>query len=148
MKENYTLFINSKNSTNRIGTNKYSYQYNINWKSVLPQLHYDVNQQFLVRFIFTNTNSNAIVTDIYSLYIDFGIENMYDQSNSSSSFLGLIYPVATSTNGYTQSNFLNNLPVTIEYPNNSLITVNIVNISNVTTTYAIDYNLILEFTPI
>ena len=82
----------------------------------------------LVRFSFTNNVATTIVSDTYSLNINFGGSNMYDHSNSKSTFLGLIYPTAASTYGYTTTSDLNNnIPVTIEYPNNDLITVNLVN---------------------
>ena len=148
MKKNYLLNINSQTTTNRLGTNKYAYQYYINWSAVLSNPE-NLNQKYLVRYIFTNSTNTALVGDIYSLNIDFGGSNMYNQLNSRSTFLGYIYPVATSTNGYLQCDINNNLPVTIEYPNNSLITVNIVNInSGSANTFVIDYNLTLEFTPI
>ena len=148
MKKNYLLNINSQTTTNRLGTNKYAYQYYINWSAVLPNPE-NINQKYLVRYIFTNSTNTSLVGDIYSLNIDFGGSNMYNQLNSRSTFLGYIYPVATSTNYYLRGDITNNLPVTIEYPNNSLITVNIVNInSGSANTFAIDYNLTLEFTPI
>ncbi len=145
MKENYTLYINSVNSLNRIGAAKYNYQYYINWSSFLPKPD-NVDQKFLVRFIFTNNSATGIIGDIFSLYINFGGSNAYDTSNSKSNFLGLIYPTSHSTFGYTKCNTNDNLPVTIEYPNNNIITVTLSNVNNVN--YAIDYSLVLEFIPI
>ena len=100
MKKNYTLVLNSQNAVNKIGTNKYNYQYYVNWSAVLPKPE-NINQNYLVRFIFTNNVATTIVSDTYSLNINFGGSNMYDHSNSKSTFLGLIYPTATSTYGYT-----------------------------------------------
>ena len=60
MKENYTLYINSANSANRIGTTKYNYQYYVNWNSFLPKPE-NINQKFLVRFTFTNNSATGII---------------------------------------------------------------------------------------
>jgi len=87
---------------------------------------------------------------------------MNDQSNAESSYLGIMFPEDNTTNlsltsgtGSNQSYFYlcsdpnDNLPVTIEYPNNNLITVSINNINTGSgTTFTNDYNLILEFAPI
>jgi len=86
---------------------------------------------------------------------------MYDQSNSKSSYLSIMFPednataiALTSGTGGNQTYFYlvsqpnDNLPVTIEYPNNNLITVSINNINTSSgTTFTNDYNLILEFVP-
>ena len=160
MKENYTLFLSSQNSTNRIGTTKKSLQYYVNWHAVLPKAD-NVNQKFLVKFKFVGYIQGSF-GEIYSLQIDFGGSNMYDQSNSKSTYLGIMFPednataiALTSGTGCNQTYFYltsdpnDNLPVTIEYPNNNFITVSINNINTSSgTTFNNDYNLILEFAPI
>lgn len=148
MKETYTLYINSLSSTGRIGSTIKSYQYYINWSAVLPHIE-DIEQKYKVRYIFTNVTAVGLPSDVFSLNVDFGSSNFYSQSSSKTTFLGYIYPVATSVNGYYRADFTNNTPVTIEYPSNSLITVNIGNINSASgTAYNVDYALTLEFTPI
>ena len=160
MKENYTLFLSSQNSTNRIGTTKKSLQYYINWHAVLPKAE-NINQKFLVKFKFVGYIQGSF-GEIYNLAIDFGGSNMYDQSNSKSTYLGIMFPednatsiaLTSGTGGnfsyfYLVSQPNDNLPVTIEYPNNNFITVSINNINTASgTTFNNDYNLILEFAPI
>ena len=160
MKENYTLFLSSQNSTNRIGTTKKSLQYYVNWHAVLPKAD-NVNQKFLVKFKFVGYIQGSF-GEIYNLQIDFGGSNMYDQSNSKSTYLGIMFPEDNATNialtsgtGGNQSYFYltsdpnDNLPVTIEYPNNNFITVSINNINTGSgTIFTNDYNLILEFATI
>ena len=83
---------------------------------------------------------------------------MYDTTTSKTTYLGYLYPMVnagaatTGTNsvyGYITAKASDNVPVCIEYPNNSLITVNIVNINTASpTVYNYEYYLTLEFTPI
>ena len=151
MKETYTLLLSSQNATNRIGTNKWNLQYYINWNAVLPNPQ-NINPKFLVRFILSSTVITSGFNDVYSLNIDFGGSNMYDQNGSKNNYLGLVYPSFVSTFDryfYTMAKLNDNLPVTIEYPNNSLITVNFINIlASSGTTCNYEYYLTLEFTPI
>ena len=160
MKENYTLYLSSQNTTNRTGTTKKSLQYYINWHAILPKAE-NINQKFLVKFKFVGYIQGSF-GEIYNLQIDFGGSNMYDQSNSKSTYLGIMFPednataiaLTSGTGGnvsyfYLVSDPNDNLPVTIEYPNNNLITVSINNINTGSgTTFTNDYNLILEFVPI
>jgi len=157
MKENYTLILNSQITTNRIGANKYNYSYNINWTSILPKPE-NINQKFLVRFSFISIVQASLMTDVYSLNINFGGSNMYDQIPSKNTYLGFLYPLANytsaaagtyTTNSYSISKLTDNPGITIEYPNNSLITINLVNINVASgNTFPNDYILTLEFTPI
>ena len=151
MKETYTLLLSSQNATNRIGTNKRNLQYYVNWSAVLPKPD-NINQKFSVRFILTSPVITVGFNDVYSLNIDFGGSNVYDQSGSKNTYLGLVYPSFVSTFNqyyYTMAKLNDNLPITIEYPNNNLITVNLVNILvSSGTTYNYEYYLTLEFTPI
>ena len=152
-KENYTLVLSSQNATNRIGTTKNKYQYYINWNAVLPKPE-NINQKYLVKFTFKGLVQGSFA-EVYTLNVDFGGSNMYDQSNSKSTYLGLLSPIVNNTASASGSNtvyfYLNakptdNSPITIEYPNNSLITVNIVN-ANISsgTTFNNEYYLTLEF---
>jgi hypothetical protein len=146
-KETYTLYLNSQTATNRIGTTKSKYQYYINWNTILPTPE-NINQKYLVRFTFT-TLSTGSVGDIYTISIDFGGSNMYDQTNNKTNFLGFAYPIGNNgTNYYLQSKYPDNVPVTVEYPNNSLITVSINPLNTAGGGYAIESFLVLEFTPI
>jgi hypothetical protein len=154
MKENYTLVLSSQNTTNRIGTTKKSLQYYINWNAILPKPE-NINQKYLVRFSFTSLAQASLIAEVYSLNIDFGGSNMYEQTNSKSTYLGYLYPLANYSSGaagtyttysYSIAKSTDNVPVSIEYPNNSLITVNLVNINNASgTTFTNDYILTLEF---
>jgi len=154
-KETYTLYLNSQTATNRIGTTKNKYQYYINWNAVLPKPE-NINQKYLVRFSFTSLAQASLIAEVYSLNIDFGGSNMYEQTNSKSTYLGYLYPLANYSSGaagtyttysYSIAKSTDNVPVSIEYPNNSLITVNLVNINNASgTIFTNDYILTLEFT--
>ena len=77
-------------------------------------------------------------TEVFQLFIDFGGSNMFENSNSKTTYLGFLYPLVnqgastTGTNsvyGYYMAKASDNVPVTVEYPNNSLITVNIANVN-------------------
>ena len=159
-KENYTLYLSSQNSTNRFGTSKNKYQYYVNWNAILPKSE-NINQKFLVKFKFVGYIQGSF-GEIYNLQTDFGGSNMYDQLSSKSTYLGIMFPednatasnLVSGTGGnqtyfYLVSNPNDNLPVTIEYPNNNIITVSINNINTSSgTTFNNDYNLIIEFAPI
>ena len=156
MKETYTLAINSSISTNRLGSNKYNYQYNINWSAILPKPE-NISQKYLVKFSFICLAQVSATTEIYQLFIDFGGSNMYDTTNSKTTYLGYLYPMTNSgattsgTNsvyGYIVAKASDNVPVCIEYPNNSLITVNLSNLNTSGASFSKDYILTLEFTPI
>ena len=147
-KETYTLVLNSQNATNRIGTVKNKYQYYVNWSSFLPKPE-NINQKYSVKFTCT-TLSTASIPDIFSLNIDFGGSNCYDQSNSKSTFMGLMYPIGNNgTYYYIQSKYSDNGAVTIEYPNNNMITIGLNSIVNGSAnTWATESYIVLEFTPI
>ena len=148
MKETYTLVLDTQNSTNRLGSNNYSRQYNVNWSAILPKPE-NISQKYQLRFTLTSL-STASLGDIFSVSIDFGGSNVYQQSNSKGTFLGLVYPIGNNgTYYYFQSKACDNLPVTVEYPNNSLITVSINSIvSGSANTFGVHSVLVLEFTPI
>ncbi len=155
-KENYVLLINSQNATNRIGTTKKQLQFYVNWNVILPKPT-DINQKYKVRFNFSGINQPAY-SDIWSINIDFGGSNVYQQDNNKCTYLGLSYPIGNqnattagtnSVNFFTKALLNDNPPITIEYPNNNLITVNILNINAGSgTTFNVEYYLTLEFTPI
>jgi len=157
MKENYTLVLSSQNATNRIGTLRKNYQYYVNWSAVLPKPE-NINQKYLVKFSFISNPQASLIAEVYSLNIDFGGSNMYDQSQSRSTYLGYLYPLANYSSGaagtyttysYSISKASDNMPVTIEYPNNNFITVNLVNSNTASgTTFTNEYTLTLEFVPI
>ena len=78
--------------------------------------------------------------------------------NNKTTYLGVVYPIANhnaitggtdTVNFFARATLKDNSPVTIEYPNNNLITVNILNINAGSgTTFNTDYYLTLEFIPI
>ena len=130
MKETRTLVLNSQTATNRIGSNTRNYQYNVNWTTILPKPE-NINQKYLVRFSFITPATNSF-GEVFTVSIDFGGSNMYDQTNNKSTFMGCVYPVmntTTSTAGtntvfyYAKATTIDNIPVTVEYPTNSMITV-------------------------
>ena len=158
MKENYTLLLRIQIATNRIsGASQINYQYNVNWSTILPKPD-NVNQKYLVRFNFMTLAQSSATTELYQIFIDFGGSNMYDQTNNKSTCIGYVYPMVnysssvTGTNtafGYTVARATDNVPVTIEYPNNSMITVTVTN-TNTAGGAALgkDYIMTLEFTSI
>ena len=157
MKETRTLVLNSQTATNRIGSNTRNYQYNVNWTTILPKPE-NINQKYLVRFSFI-TPSTKSFGEVFTVSIDFGGSNMYDQTNNKSTFMGCVYPVmntTTSTAGtntvfyYSKATTIDNIPVTIEYPNNSMITVTLLNLnaSFPANYFTNNYVMTLEFTPV
>ena len=149
MKERFSLLLSSQNATNRLTTTKRNLQYNINWSAVLPKSE-NINQKYSVRFTMSGLYSGTGFNDIYSVNIDFGGSNMYDQTVSKSNYLGLSFPILVGTGyWYSLARNYDNLPVCVEYPNNSLITVNLVNINTGSgTTWPYEYYLTLEFIPL
>ena len=137
-----------------IGTTKRSLQYYINWHTVLPKAE-NINHKYLVRFMFSSVVYQSPYMDIFSVNIDFGGSNVYNQTNSKSTYLGLIYPinnVASAVSGtytafyYTRAKEEDNIPITVEYPNNNIITVTTTNIyTSSGSVYNTDYYLTLEF---
>ena len=157
MKETYNLVLNSQTTTNRIGTVTRSYQYMVNWSAVLPKPE-NINQKYSVRFSFITPSSGSF-GEVFTLSIDFGGSNVYDQTNSRSTFLGCVYPVSNQTAAtsgtntvfyYGKATTIDNIPVTVEYPNNNIITVSILNAnaSYPNIYFTNNYILNLEFTPI
>ena len=150
-KENYTLLISSQNATNRLGANKRNLQYYINWSAILPKPE-DPGQKYQLKFVMTSLFTAAGFNEIYSLNIDFGGANVFEQTGSKSNFVGLVYPSFVSTFNqyyYAMSKNNDNLPIIVEYPNNSLITINLVNSTvGSGTVYNYEYLLTLQFTPI
>ena len=157
MKENYTLLLNSQNATNRIGTTKKQLQYYVNWNAILPKPQ-NISQKYLLKFSFISVAQASLIAEVYSLNIDFGGANMYEQTNNKTTYLGYLYPMANYSSGvtgtyttysYSIAKSTDNVPVCVEYPNNSIITVNLVNINNASgTTFTNEYYLTLEFTSI
>ena len=148
MKESFVLQLSSQSATNRLGANKRAYQYNINWSAILPKPA-DITQKYQLKYTFSSL-STASISDIYTISVDFGGSNVYEQTNSKSTFIGLAFPIGNNgTNYYIQSKYPDNVQVCIEYPNNSLITVNItpllVGSGNI---WNIEYIMMMEFTPI
>ena len=157
MKETYNLVLNSQITTNRIGTLTRSYQYMINWSSVLPKPH-DISQKYSVRFSFITPSSGSF-GEVFLLSIDFNGSNLCDQTNSRNNYLGYVFPVmnpSATTSGsntvfyYSKASIIDNLPITIEYPNNNIITVSLVNSNSSypTNYFTNNYILNLEFTPL
>ncbi len=150
MKETYTLLLSSQNATNKIGTTKRNLQYYINWSSILPKPE-NPSQKYSLKFVMTSLFTASGFNDIYSLNIDFGGSNVYEQTGSKSNYVGLVYPSFVSTFNqyyYAMAKNNDNLPIVVEYPNNNIITVNLINITvSSGTVYNYDYYLTLEFTP-
>jgi hypothetical protein len=148
MKENYTLLLNSTTTTtNKTGNNtNLGYTYNVNWDNILP----DRNIKYKVNFTFFSLSKGGF-TDLYSLYINFGTSDVYDNNSSRTTYLGTIHPYPlTTTVFYAVANINDNADVTINYPSNRLITVSLIN-SNAgqpTVYLSSDYVLTLSFTPI
>lgn len=157
MKETYTLLLNSQTATNRLGSTVKNYQYYINWNTILPKPE-NLNQKYSLKFSIISHAQASLTAEVYQLYIDFGGSNMYDQSNSRTTYLGYIYPMANYSSGvtgtyttysYSMAKSTDNVPVCVEYPNNSLITVNLVNANTGSgTTFTNNYMLTLEFIPL
>ena len=157
MKETRTLVIHSQNATNRSGSNTRNYQYYINWSSVLPSPE-NINQKYHVRFAFI-TPATTSFGEVFTLSIDFGGSNTYDQTGSKSTVLGNVFPIqnnSATTSGtntvfyYSKATMNDNIPITMEYPNNNFITVSLVNLNTSfpTNYFTNNYMLTLEFTPI
>ena len=157
-KETYNLVLNSQISTNRIGSNKRNYQYYVNWNAILPNKY----KRFLVNFSFITLVQSSFA-EMYILYLDFNGTNVYSQSNSRNNYAGNLLPTNNLTNAVAQATGttiqtsyfyimtrLNDNPnFTIQYPNNNLITVDIVNANSSSgTTFNYEYILNIQFIPI
>jgi hypothetical protein len=147
MKQYYTLVLNSTNSSNRTGTAP-SFSYNINWDAIFPQNLRD--KKFAVSFVFSSLVVTTPFTEVYTVNINFGTTNVYNQTPSQSAFLGVLYSYMTSATAYfAMANINDNSPVTISYPTNRIITVSIGNANLASSTVNItDYILTLQFTPL
>jgi hypothetical protein len=137
--ENYTILLNSQNSTNRdiSSGNLNSYKYYVNWDSVLPK-HYN---KFEVSFCFKSIIQATAITENVILSVDFGHTNMNDQTANPSSYLGVIYPVINGTNYYYNANKNDNFNITISYPTNNFINVKFTDFDLTT---AVMYNYVLK----
>jgi hypothetical protein len=147
MKQYYTLVLNSTNSSNRTGTAP-TYSYNINWDAIFPQNLRD--KKFAVSFVFSSLVVTTPFTEVYTVNINFGTTNVYNQTPSQSAFLGVLYSYMTNATAYfAMANINDNSPVTICYPTNRIITVSIGNANLASSTVNItDYILTLQFTPL
>jgi hypothetical protein len=148
MKENFTLVLNSTAiTTNKTGNNtNLGYTYNVNWENILP----DRNTKYKVNFTFFSMSKSGF-TDVYSLYINFGTADVYDNNSSRTTFLGDIHPYSlTTTVFYAVANLNDNQDITISYPSNRFITVSLININSGQPTVYLssEYILTLSFTPI
>ena len=148
MTQTYSVVLNSTiTSTNKSGNNSnLGYTYYINWESILP----DPKLKYKVSFTFRTLN-RANFTECYQLYMNFGTSNMYDINSSRTTYLGLIYPVPTTTTVmYGMASLNDNAPITINYPANKVITATFSNANTAATGVylSIDYVLTLNFTPI
>ena len=147
MKQYYTLVLNSTNSSNRTGTAP-TYSYNINWDAIFPENLR--NKKFAVSFVFSSLVVTTPFTEVYTVNINFGTTNVYNQTPSQSAFLGFLYPYMTSATAYFAMATINdNSPITISYPVNRNITVSIGNANLASSTVNItNYILTLRFTPL
>ena len=107
--------------------------------------------------ISTATAFIALPTSLtQNLFVDinFGKSYVYEQNNSMTTKIGICYPIIeqqynTVLSYYYCSNLNDNLPITIGYPTNQNITVNIYQHDNISIpTLFVNYVIQLKFTPI
>lgn len=151
MTETFSLILNAQNANNKIagGSLTTYFQYYVNWDSVLPKKHQTFNVSFTLKSV--NTATQITVNALVS--INFGQANISDQNNSSSTYLGIAYPVpvqqsSTTWNYFYNSTLNDNPPVTISYPVNQIITVRFTNFDLTTALTMYNYVLQIQFTPV
>lgn len=133
MSRTYSLILNSNVSQNRDITNGIgAYKYYINWGAFLPKEH----SKFRVSFTF---RSDTILDDpliAIQIGLSLGSTYCYNQSTSSSSFIGSILPKSYATDSTTQPNYYyeaherDNCRIMINYPTNDYVVVYISDFAN------------------
>lgn len=149
MSDTYTLFLNSQNTTGIVNSaNLNAYQYYINWAPILQKRWQTFNLSFTLKSVSNATpqTANALVS------INFGQSNACQNGGGTSNVIGYCYPVAYQTAGnawqyYYNCNAGDNLPITISYPTNNIITVTFQNFDLTTPFVMLHYVLELTFTP-
>jgi hypothetical protein len=143
-REIYSLILNSENATNAININNQTQmQYYINWESVLP---YTPNKKQTYKLSFslrTAPNISALPNSGF-VEILMGQTNSNEQ-NGTSNIIGVISPYTVHQSHYLIATPNDNMPVQVEYPSSSLITVNFLDFDKVTPFNMIHYVLILTF---
>jgi hypothetical protein len=156
-KEVYSLILNSSDTTNLISTPSLkSYQYFINWETVIPKKY--ESKKFNVSFSFISniqlSSSNSMNTGILSS--NFGKTNTFDNKMTETAVLGYIQPIVYSkwadapTNTivgyyyYYLANNQDNAPTTINYPTNNFLTIRITD-ADPTLTFVVMQNYSIRF---
>jgi len=144
MKESYTLILNSLNDSNKINIdNQTSIQYYINWSSVIPY-NPDKKQKYKLSFSLRTEPNLGDISQPGLLEIIMGQTHSYEQSGTSN-IIGCIHPSKIDVEYYYISLPNDNMPVQVEYPSSSLITVNFLDFDKVTAFNMLHYVLILTF---
>ena len=144
MKESYTIILNSQIATNQIIiNNETSIQYYINWESVLPYSP-DRKQKFKLSFSLRTVPNVAALPNGAFVEIVMGQTHSNEQ-NGTSNIIGIVSPYTVHQSHYLIALPNDNMPVQIEYPSSSLITVNFLNLDKITAFDMIHYVLILTF---
>ena len=144
MPETYSLILNSQNVTNSIIINNQTQmQYYINWESVLPYSP-DKKQKYKLSFSLRTVSNVGALTESAFVEILMGQTNSNEQ-NGTSNIIGVISPYTVHQSHYLIATPNDNMPVQVEYPSSSLITVNFLDFDKVTPFNMIHYVLILTF---
>jgi hypothetical protein len=144
MKESYTIILNSQIATNQIIiNNETSMQYYINWESVLPYSP-DRKQKFKLSFSLRTVPNVGALTESAFVEIVMGQTHSNEQ-NGTTNIIGVVSPHNVHNSHYLIALPNDNMPVQVEYPSSSLITVNFLNLDKITAFDMIHYVLILTF---
>ena len=144
MKESYTLILNSLNATNRnIINGDTTIQYYVNWASVLPYI-VDEKQKYNLSFSLRTVSNVGALTESAFIEIIMGQTHSNEQSGTSN-IIGVISPLQIHNSHYLISLPNDNMPVQIEYPSSSLVTINFLSLDKTTAFNMVDYVLILTF---
>lgn len=144
MKESYTLILNSLNATNRnIINGDTTIQYYVNWESVLPYI-LDEKQKYNLSFSLRTVSNVGALTESAFIEIIMGQTHSNEQSGTSN-IIGVISPHNVHNHHYLLALPYDNMPVQIEYPSSSLVTINFLSLDKTTAFNMVDYVLILTF---
>lgn len=157
LKERYTLYVSS---TNKVSGDNYFATYNVNWVSFLPNKH----KRFLLEVYFkTNPFSDTtnLTPTIPNAMIISNLTSPYTSStltNSRSSCIGIAHVNFFNSDALDlnpQYYYLDNndgvRPITVDYPQNNYLTIQLTNLSGTQLSTLIDsvnYSIILTFIPL
>jgi len=154
--ETYQIVFNSQGSNllSPAGTavQRASITYDVNWEAIIPRGKYN---KFRCQFQFKSSlysggGGNGVLEHIGFVNMNLGRLNIYDGAQQSQN-IGMIYPIITNATVAAQRSFYNchasdNNEFVIDYPNNHIITIGLINFNGPVLLNMPHYALILSLT--